>query len=506
MDDQVYKAALDAILCLVKLSMVEGYADDDQLLSFRVDSSPGLVSDDPNSDLNCAREPTKKEKILELARNKKFREKPVILCGVRTQLEKVGKIRPATYFNEHHEVVDGFVTPNNGQRVRLVNGFSWVENAWLMGINKTINSGLHPLLKSLWKQTNVDIDNLATSLGNPYTFCADVSNNDYFFPYEANKYVHQQILPDWLYDAWLNVYENGYIYGVYVDDESKKRYYRIALSPNDNHKPLFSGEGLTSIMNKIIHTANQLRCRFLMAGGEPAQASVESMMRVLVDHHEYILNNGDDYADFFKTPEDRDKYAQIVMATDWIDIGEEDPGFSGIAFVIDRSGRFSGVQPKFSSLFEKTLETERRDTTSVLASLPYNSVVGKLRFFETLNKRDDDIIAQAEDLFLDLVGLPTISREELEKLAKMELAELDPTKDRGVCIAKILDKLGEIDPNVLHWKYTLEEIAEIAPECVEDMFITTPLWDFLDLDFYLELTDSMELALPEGSVLRELVS
>lgn len=487
--DPIFKFWLDFFLAKCKYSISKGLKVEDSLLAFKLESSQGYVSDtDP--ELNCSREVVAKNKMLDYAKERIFPKINFIIVGFRAQLEKWLKVRTSTKFNSNHELVDGFTIPNDGQRIRHVAGMNLAVNAWLMAVGRALSLGLTNDLKAIWKATNDQIQAKAFALDKPFVFCADVGNNDRYFPWITNKYVHAQLLPKWLYEKWLDTYENGVIVGGYTDGEGKKRYYKTQLTPNDNHKPLFSGEGLTSVSNKLVHTANQWRCRWLVYNkGTPTIKEGEAFFQ---KWFEWMLNNGDDYADFFPSAQERDDYAKLAMSTSWMVIEQEPPSFSGIDFLTESGDRFINVQSKASTLFEKTLETERRGFDNPLASLPYSSIKGKLDFFNMFNTREANLSADIKATYFDMIGLPNSSEEEIAELAEQELKLAEETNGRTKDILKILELLNETDQNVLHWKYSIDDIMAVAPDLVESLFITRPLHDFVDEEWSKELDEEVE--------------
>lgn len=485
-----FKFWLDFFIDKSKMSVVEGLKKENSLLAFKLESSQGYVSDtDP--ELNCSREVEAKNKMLDMAKERIFPLINFIIVGFRAQLEKWLKKRSSTKFNDKHELVDGWTVPNMGQRIRHVAGVNLALNAWLMAVGRSLSLGLATDLKVIWKATNEDILAKVESLDKPFVFCADVGNNDRYFPWLTNKYVHEKLLPKWLYLKWLDSYENGVIVGGYTDADGKKRYYKTQLTPEDNHKPLFSGEGLTSISNKMVHTANQWMCRWISVNGDNLP-TIDEAIKFFEEWHTWMLNNGDDYADFFPTEEERDNYAKIVMSTPWMIIEQEPASFSGIDFLTEGNDRFIGIQSKASTLFEKTLETERRGFDNPLASLPYSSIKGKLDFFNLFNTRAPEMSADIKATYFDMIGLPNSNEDEIAILAEEELKIAEETNGRSKDILKILELLGETDQNVLHWKYSIDDIMAVAPELVESMFITRPLHDYIDPEWMIEIIEDCD--------------
>jgi hypothetical protein len=451
----------------------------DRTLSFNRTSSPGVMDEEKYS---CNYSVEAKNHILDMSREKRFCPHPFLIPTYRLQLDKPGKMRPSTYFTKTRQLVDGFASNDYlGGRVRHAIGFSWDINAWLMGINTAIHIGLKEgksILAPFWKVTQEDFDEMPKTR-DMYPWCGDISNNDQRQNWQLMVEFHRRLLPDWLFDEWYKVFTEGTIVSAYVDDEGKKRYYSIDLAERDNHKRLFSGEGLTSQVNRGIHLSNQLSHSYRVEKGEniPTKAEVKEYM---IERHGWTFNNGDDIADFFRDYATAQKYGQSVMSTKWIPIEEEEPGFSGIGFVVDHEGKLLGAQAKMTTLFYKPLETERRDFTSSLASLPFCSIRGKLDFFRRLNHRDDEVVAAACGLFLDVLDLGAMDDQDITRAAEQELAKAAEENSRQTAIVKILNLLGETEAHVLSWKYSYDEIALVAPDLAEELFISRPLLDYID--------------------------
>lgn len=490
-DDPVFAGFYKAVLKELKTCYNRGLDTkniNERLLGFRRESSPGVMVDYP--DLSCNYSVEAKNQILDLSADRKFTDRPVSLVTYRVQLDKMNKKRISCFFDKPSSLVEGFMYNPSGRKCRIRHALAlcWDRNTWLMGVNALINLGLQgadggpqSVLYSMWKTTHADFDAIGRRTPLMYPKCGDIGNNDMRQNWPLTRDFHAQILPPWMFDEWLRVYEDGDIIGCYPDADEKKRYYSVNLNGKHNHSRLYSGEGLTSWTNRSIHLSNQLACAFVASGGkEGEEPSPEVCYDFMCQRVNLTYNNGDDIFDLFESQAVADKYEERLTATKWIPIEMEPPGMSGIGFTLNEKGQMTGAQAKMSTLFYKVLETERRDYDSALGRLPYSSIAGKLSFFDSFNYRDDAIIADAKALFLDVVGLKGYDDQRIREEAAKEIATAEAENSRQLAINKILSLLGEVESHVLAWKYSFDEIKAVAPELAEELFISRPLTQFID--------------------------
>jgi hypothetical protein len=498
-DNKLYMQVLDLICSEVKQSYTEGYKHAHKVgsypITFNLTSSIGFVTMPDELDFNCTYSASKKRRLLDEIKGKSVDElltqfKDVnILVGYRLQAdtkEKRGK-RPAYVFGKEYQsdVISTTVENEDGFRVRHVAGFPWVFNKDLMVVNSLIFTGLTSLLTHSWKFTH---DDILEKFKGKFVVCTDISNNDINFIPEENDYIHKTAFPSSSYRQWEHVQSNASIWGCYPDSNNRNRYYR----QESKRKPLLSGEGLTSIVNKIKHTTMQYYnyCVALYnldhSSAKSFILSNDELKKICDDRSLYMLNNGDDTIDAFDDKKMRDRFTKIATSNPYAIIGIEPPSFSGIYFSEDKDGRIEYRYANMKSLFVKGIEKERRDMNSSLSSLFYNSLLGKSEF---MLKYPDyygvDVIHSALDLYFRINEFEG-DLDELKELAKVELSESE-ADSRLTAIYKLLDVLGETDPNVLNYKYTADELIQACPECVDELFIQYNLTDIVTSDLLQEL-------------------
>ena len=494
LSDDGYMVYLDLVLELTQQSIVAGYhlsvSTDPLVVKFNRTSSVGMTSD-PNSSndqFNCTHDVSKKLKLLSEQKGTPYDswmehpESVVKIIGYRLQAESGAKAdsRPSYSFSEDGGA-DGDmyeVTVSNshhGYRVRFVVGVSWVFNYYLMGINALIFHGLVPELKGFWKFTH---DDVLDGIEGRFVVATDVSNNDHNFIYEENEYIHRALLDDVMFEWWQAVYA-GPTYGAYIDSNDKTRYYKT----NSNYKPpLLSGEGLTSITNKVKHTAMQLWNHAKLRGLEHTKDNAVALAKELSEAHG-LRNNGDDTLDAFDTLEEAQKFETIATSNPYAVIGLEPASYSGIHFDISNEGRVVKQFSHMTSLFGKGIERERRDFSSALGALPYSSIKGKFDFMDRFPGYDDGVLATAKALYLETLGLDISILDNLDQLA---LEEVENGTDRDRAIAALMEKLGLKDESKLYYEYSFMELAALDPEATDELFISVPLekiiWpDYIDL-------------------------
>jgi hypothetical protein len=441
----------------------------------------------PEDDFNCTHDVSKKLKILSELHGTPYdswmaHPKSVVkIIGYRLQAESAAKAdsRPAYVFGS--DDVDGdmyevtVTNPHHGYRVRFVVGVSWVFNYYLMGINALIFHGLHPVLYRMWKFTH---DDVVDGIVGRFPVATDVSNNDLNFIFEENKYIHRNLLDDVMYEWWEAVYL-GPTYGAYVDDKGKTRYYKT----NEKYSPpLLSGEGLTSITNKIKHTAMQMWNHAKLAGIPHTRENAIKLAEKLADTHS-LRNNGDDTLDVFDTKEEADKFESIATSNPYAVIGLEPASYSGIHFELDEEGRIVKQFSHMNSLFGKGVERERRDYSSALGALPYSSIKGKFEFMDRYPGYDNDVLATAKMLYLQTLGLDISILDDLDQLA---LEEVENGTERDKAIASLMESLKLKDESKLYYEYSFSELAAMDPKATDELFISVPLekiiWpDYIDL-------------------------
>jgi len=530
-ENKTYMFILDWVLAQTKLSIKNSISEMDRTgesipVSFNLSSSVGFVPEIPGiKETACAHSAATKRSILDYFGQMdaesmiKMDPDPVIPVGYRAQADTQEKrgLRPAlllstaassalagegeteskrllfmegvTYshvFNDH-----------DGYRIRPVAGFPWHFNISPIAINQLIFAGLSPFLKHVWKFTHEDI---LTKYKGRFIVCTDISNNDQNFIPEENVYIHENLLPPDTFKKWLHVQDKASIYGSYIDKDENLRYYK--MDADSTEKPLLSGEGLTSIVNKIKHTAMQLYNHRILDSYEKASSVPELRTLESINLFESMnddeieswfntislsmTNNGDDTIDAFDSQAEADEFAIIATTNPYAIIGLEPPSFSGISIELT-DGKVSDIYADFKSLFVKGIEKERRDVTSKLSSLYFNSILGKTQFIMRYpNHYGADIINQAIEVYYEIVGY-TGTSDELVDLAAKELEDAS-TDDKLRSIYKLLAALGEVDPNVINYSYTTQElIAAVDEEIIDDIFIHRPVTDLIipsDLDWY----------------------
>ena len=486
LDDQGYKLILDYIINEVQQSIKTGLAQsetEELFVKFNVTSSIGVIGDGEFSKFNCSHSFEHKKRLIESLNMEpaearvKFPKSGLKIQGFRLQTEKAKKAnqRPAWLFDERWSNKVYLTTVANewhGARVRAVIGFSWIINRYLMVINRLIFAGLTPTLHEFWEFTHDDI--LDGTL-NRFVFCTDVSNNDLNFIHSENEYIHSQLLDEDMFEWWSDAYKEP-LYGVYVDSNDIKRYYKTT---EKFKAPLYSGEGLTSIVNKIKHTTMQV-FNHMKAHGDPfTEEGVDNRIKTLVSTQS-LKNNGDDTLDKFDSAELRDRFGEIAVNNPYGVIGEEEPGFSGISLSVDNDTRVTGAFANAMSLFKKLIERERRDYDSTLGSLPYNSIKGQFQFLEKYQGYDDELIAEFKDIYLRMVGLDSDILLDLEDLAE---AELEGADVRQQMINRLMTAMKLTNPSKLFYEFSFEELYAADPEATEELFLHAPvkqlLWDGL---------------------------
>lgn len=521
-------------------------------VAFNLSSSVGVVkfgdelsnskqSSDETQDFGCSHEARDKRIILDHFGARTFDElfamdpNPIIIIGYRLQADSEAKrgLRPALIINKNGDIVETHVeNSQQGYRVRPVAGYPWTWNLGLIALNQLIFDGLAstPLYEA-WKFEHSDV---LTKFKDLFIVCSDIGNNDQNFIPEENELIHQLILPPDVFKMWKHVQENGSIVGAYDDDNDETVYYEAEYAAA--FKALMSGEGLTSIVNKIKHTVGQIYSHLMLryykeSNNEASYSKINEMIskeedislslndeflkeaksfvndvangidlvsyytgvdpetsgpsieetdkledELMLDIFTRLLNNGDDTLDGFKERVDQFIFKHIAVCNRYAVVGLESPGFSGISIELGTNFLVTAIYADMKSLFVKGIEKERRDIDSKLASLYYNSILGKIDFISRYpDHYGDDMIVAAIQLYFKLVGFEGDSLQ-LEELAALELEEAMLENDKQASIQKLIEQLGETDPTVINWKYSTKELMEAAeasgePEIIDDIFI-----------------------------------
>jgi hypothetical protein len=468
-----YMLCIDAILNQARASMKRGFEmaqDDTHYIKFNETSSVGMIGYEGKPEFDCTRDSDYKGLLLEelvdpLADRKRFSKSLIKVIGYRQQIDTTEKApkRPALVFGApfSKEMYETHVTNDYlGARVRHVVGFSWVINRYLMVYNQLIFLGLTDVLKSFWKFTHDDITD--GRLG-AVVVCTDVSNNDHNFPIVENEYIHRNLLDAHTYSWWNDAFF-GPIYGAYIDDVGATRYYK---TEKGFKPPLLSGEGLTSIINKIKHTGMQLYNHMLVRKIEFTENNVgELMVKLAKDKH--LLNNGDDTLDLFDTIEMAKEFEVIATSNPYATIGLEPPGFSGISLTVDEEGRLTGKYSNALSFFIKGIEKERRNYDSPLGSLPYSSYKGKVDFLRRYPGYDPAVLDFFEDTYAYMLNFSDEERANIDELAKEEQG--DDTK--AMLLHRLMERLNITSPDKLYYEFSVDEMMKADPEACKTLFIT----------------------------------
>jgi hypothetical protein len=485
LEDKLYSRILDLIIKETKATALRGYKKmlaNNIPVTFNVTSSTGYCSE-TNDQFNCAHSVSSKVLFLDeyIKGNAKKPAIPSIIAGLRAQCDTEEKcnLRPSTYFSGEpfsHQLEKGTVTnDHHGFRMRYVMGYPWLQNIPLIGYSACIFAGIHDseLLNNAWEFTHASLQD---KYKGTFITCSDISNNDLNFIWAENKYIHHSLLGP-IFEDWLNVYEHGVIYGAYRDNDDKSRYFR----QSDFKKPLLSGEGLTSITNKIKHTTMQMYNYVRLEKNlslEEAKSfdkmSESELFEMIVKRSYFMNNNGDDTIDSFDNQEDTNKFTEIMLENPYAVVGLEPPSFSGISMQLSSDHKVSHVYANMKSLFIKGMETERRSYTSNLGRLPYNSLIGKTKFMCEFVQDDPTVVTDALELYYKLNNFFG-DTDDLEDLARKEVIEAAKQNDRQTSIWELANKIGEPDPAKLFYKYSTEELMKACPTCFENLFIHKPV-------------------------------
>jgi len=503
----LYLSILDIVINEAKTCLRDGYdyMDKNQIpVTFNITSSTGYSS--LGDDFDCTYDVINKNKLLDHYTANQDDIVPSVtawaIIGYRLQVDTAEKAdhRPSFRFEgdkfSQNLVHDKVFNPHHGYRVRHVVGFPWFLNIPLIAMSACIFQGIEngssKILKNAWKFTH---DSIEQKFVGKVVFATDISNNDIKFPHTENVYIHKELMGDY-FEWWDKFDQQGGLIGGYVDKDQVNRYYKIM----DELSILLSGEGLTSIINKIKHTTMQFFNHCLTYYQTDDKLSIEDMLKkkkphfklpfdlkkeanpkeLLTGFSEWMQNNGDDTLDGFETKEIMEVFKDIALSNPFAVVGEEPPSFSGIGILVDSDNRMIRVYSLMKSLFIKGMETERRNFDSKLGYLPYNAVKGKVDFMMQYSY-DDNMYMEACDLFMKLRGID-LRYDQLEKAALEELIAAEKNNDRSYFINRLALKLGETDSSKIYYKYTTEDLIKADKEAFENLFIHRPISDLLKKD------------------------
>lgn len=474
---------------------------DSRVLGFQLSSSPGGSFHRSMEDYNFKYDVKSKSKILDrckamLRGDEPFPAKYMGIVGYRLQLQKP-KARPSILLGPTSPSLKAFHAFTKGwesdQRGRHVLGLSWEAASLGMGWNECFNHGVsndpkNADLKRFWKSTHHQIeDRLLADVAagkKRFELACDISNNDFYLFQDLLEYIIRALLPERIADEWVKATSEGAIFGGYYDSEGKARYYVLDLAKNKGYARLWSGDPFTSMLNRIVHLANQISVRISTGQLDQFNGDLEAIFNYLATEN-LTFNNGDDYDDFFESEEAREAYKKAQLSNKSFSIGIEQPGFSGPDHLVAHDGQFAGVETSARSLFRKTLEVERRPVGHPIRSLSYNSLAGKWNNFMEYNHRGDDTNLLLWDVFMEFVGLEHLSTpSELNALATKELQDAEDSEvNRQASIIRLMDILGESQPHALTWKYTYEELEAASASDAANIFIAEKVSDYVDMSY-----------------------
>jgi len=248
----------------------------------------------------------------------------MLIIGYRIQVDKKTKAdsRPS-FMIQMVKSDSGMGTVHNpyyGGRVRDVNVVPISANFAAVMQSALIMNAIPEYLKPVWKLTNESLNEFFTG---KYSFCVDVSNNDRSFDQDLNFYISQCLSSTDVLDIWTKMV-NSPIVGAYRTGDDNQVNYSITnpLQGDDNEGFFFgrllSGEGLTSVKNKIAHTAKQMEVWFLTQGHTiDSKMSIDEVREIVnkpgCSFSTTQINNGDDISAGFDTAEERDLYKDIFL-------------------------------------------------------------------------------------------------------------------------------------------------------------------------------------------------
>lgn len=478
-----YKRVIDILLEMITEGIHKTY-DRDGLthgVKFNNTSNVGVVSSSStHRHLNCASDLDSKNQVLTLSKEAGAHElvQPV-LVGWRLQVEKASKAgkRPSLLIRKERVVESTVHNSFHGQRGRHVVSYPWISNVQMMIFNSLFMADdQNPLMKA-WKFT---LESLHYACQGKYVLTMDVSNNDHTFNEHVLDYIHLRLLPDELYDIWKKTQTGTTIIGQYRDYRDRDVKYVL-----DNASPgLMSGEALTALSNKVMHTAHQIIAYSLARSS--SRENIEHIMfpisRVEVEKilGSVVVNNGDDILFFCDSSSLRDKVREKMETTSIAVYTREDNSFSGAYFDCENDvGQARRVVVPPSSLFVGILEKERRNFDSALGSLPFNSILGRIDWALSFPFGDESVMHSAVRLVLDihafggdLADLRSLADEELE------LAENSKKLTRAAAISRLTRKLGLKNSARLWYDFSYEQMANADKEAAELMFMFVPINKF----------------------------
>lgn len=445
-------------------------------VKFNRTSSVGIVGgkQHPLEQYNCTHDIEAKYDIIKFIANcdvKDISKLETII--VRSQLDKAAKSdkRAAQLIKGLDECYNGLVhNPYHGQRVRLAISDPWSTNTQMVALNTLYMDSLPDWIKPVWKFTNESI--IDRTMGK-VILTYDVTNNDSSFNIHMNRYIHKQIMSDEMFQLWDDMNNHATIYGVYRDELDRNVFYRLTDWPLG----MRSGEGFTSLVNKIGHTARSLY-HVLKALRVANNTTYDSLEDEILAASKYVVNNGDDILLIFEPSQlSLMRAVEKRFSDDTLQIYEKQAGqFSGLDFVQrEVSLVVYKVGISLMTLFKGSMERERRSYNSILGTLPLNSMLGRLELVETYGMDDDITISDATEVYFDLMGFAG-SRAELVDLAKSELDEFTSKNgDRAAAIYEIAKKMGVRDPSQLWWRFTAKEIFDVVGGLIDALFLRVPI-------------------------------
>lgn len=404
-----------------------------------------------------------------------------LFCGNRLQPDTAGKIRFGwVHSNERN---DGTVTymrtvhpfDQHSLRVRTVTAFPTLKNGALIVANQYVENGKSDFLKKVLVQTFEDI---TSTVKGKYLFCSDVPNNDQHMHPSVIDYTFDSILSPKLADRTKTMMRESTIIGGYTDLKDgafgglSEHLYKIERKEDDSFYQNFSGHGLTKHPNVFQNLGIQLWCHCKANNFEdPAQ-----LIPLIMDDTICVLNNGDDCVDGHIDPEYIKLFRDISNTNPFAPRGEEPPSYSGKDFTLDGKGRAIGMEFPVSAIFLNSFNHERRPHHSILRSASYYGTAQRLEMAYEMDGGHPEVIAEAENLLLDVMGL---SKSEFEQKVKEDITRIEEEQGRAFFIMRMMERLKLAgypvsNSNELNWRYPHTLLKEIDSEAFEQLFIQYP--------------------------------